>query len=82
MPNTFLHDNANKNSSFTLVSYNILADCHAQKSGYKFIDAEHLSQTYRHQRLMKEFKYMNSDVLCLQEVDTAYFADLKTALTV
>ena len=82
-PQPFHLEDFRKINTFTVASYNILADCHAQKSGYKFISAEHLSSTYRHQRLMTEFKFLDCDVFCLQEVGTSYFKDiLQPAMTV
>lgn len=70
--------------TFSVVSYNILADCHAQ-SDYtepgSWIAKEHLAIKYRHDRLMKEIHFLDSDIICFQEVGTDYFTSvLKPAL--
>ena len=66
--------------SFSIVSYNILADCHSQKdfTGEKapWITDEQLSIHSRHQQLMKELKYLDSDIVCLQEVEGSHMNDL------
>lgn len=61
---------------FTVASYNILADCHAKRTPYPWLSARHLSMDFRHKRLMQEFRFLDSDVLCLQEVDPDYFKDV------
>lgn len=70
--------------TFSIVSYNILADYHAQRDftgPNSWITKEHLSVDYRHSLLMKEFRFLDSDILCLQEVQTDYFTcTLKPAL--
>ena len=64
--------------SFSLVSYNILADYHAQRDyvppGGSWVSTEHLSIEYRHKRLMQELVWLDSDIICLQEVGTEYFS--------
>jgi len=60
---------------FSVASYNILADCHAQRTSYPWVSKEHLSMTHRADRLRKEIRYLDADVLCLQEVDPNYYAD-------
>ena len=62
-------------NSFSVVSYNILAECHRIKCGaeYSYTPAEFLGQDYRHGLLMKELRYLNADIVCLQEVNPAYF---------
>lgn len=62
--------------TFTLVSYNILADCHAQRGEYKWISDEHLSVEYRHQRLMKELQFLDPDVICIQEIGPDHYNKL------
>jgi len=70
--------------TFSIVSYNILADYHAQRDyagPNSWITKEHLAVDYRHSRLMKEICLLDSDILCLQEVQTDYFiSTLKPAL--
>lgn len=63
---------------FTLGSYNILADFHAQRDygTASWLTAEQLSLSSRHQRLMEELIYLNQDVICLQEVGGDYMHDV------
>jgi len=65
---------------FTLGSYNVLADYHAQKDyGHgmaPWLTPEHLSLSSRHQRLMEELAYLDEDVICLQEVGGDYMHDM------
>jgi len=65
---------------FTVGSYNILADFHAQKdygNGMaSWLTAEELSLSSRHQRLMEELIYLDEDVICLQEVGGDYMHDM------
>lgn len=65
---------------FTLVSYNILADCHAQRSPYAWTPRECLAQEFRHKLLLEELDFLQTDIVCLQEVGTAYFPTLQEAL--
>lgn len=65
--------------TFSAVSYNILADCHAQRDYTEpgsWITKEHLAIKYRHDRLMKEIQFLDSDIICFQEVGTDYFTSL------
>ncbi|ESN98480.1 hypothetical protein HELRODRAFT_192950 [Helobdella robusta] len=65
-------------NSFTIASYNILADCHAQRD-YKtstWVTAEELSVNSRHERIMQEVKFIDADVYCFQEVGTDYFRNV------
>jgi len=63
---------------FTLGSYNILADFHAQRdySMTSWLTPEQLSLNSRHQRLMEELIYLDEDVICLQEVGGDYMHDV------
>ena len=58
---------------FSVVSYNILADCHAPLSKYPWITPDHLSQEYRNKKLLQELQYLDADILCLQEVGSQYY---------
>lgn len=58
---------------FTVVSYNILADCHLKRSDYSFTQPQFLDIGYRHKRMMKELVYLNGDVVCMQEVGPEYY---------
>lgn len=65
---------------FTLVSYNILADCHAQRSPYAWTPRECLTQEFRHKLLLEELDFLQADIVCLQEVGPAYFPTLQEAM--
>ncbi|KAK7476266.1 hypothetical protein BaRGS_00032459 [Batillaria attramentaria] len=58
---------------FSVVSYNILAECARTRNDYSYTAPEFLGQEYRHGLLMKELQYLNGDIVCLQEVNPAYF---------
>ncbi|KAL8611335.1 hypothetical protein ACOMHN_014390 [Nucella lapillus] len=67
------NDSVAPQDRFSVVCYNILAECHRRKSTYKNTPDEFLGQEYRHNRLMQELKYLDGDIVCLQEVDPDYF---------
>ncbi|XP_035827524.1 actin cytoskeleton-regulatory complex protein pan1 [Aplysia californica] len=58
---------------FSVVTYNILADCHLRRWDYSFTEPQYLDQTYRHNLMMKELDYLDGDVVCLQEVNPLYY---------
>ena len=69
----------NPSNTFSLVTYNILADCHAQRDYNKadsWISEQELSMKSRHRLLMEEFKLLDADVICLQEVGSEYFEEV------
>ena len=63
---------------FSIVSYNILADCHMRKipNTYDYTEPQFLDQEYRHKLLIEELKYLDSDIVCMQEVGPDYFKNL------
>jgi len=71
---------ADASRCFTLGSYNILADYHAQKDYGRgrapWLTAEELSLSSRHKRLMEELVYLDEDIICLQEVGGDYMQDM------
>ncbi|XP_076445684.1 uncharacterized protein LOC143283364 isoform X2 [Babylonia areolata] len=66
-------DSVKPDNCFSLVSYNILAECNRVKADYSYTAEEFLCQDYRHSLLMKELQYLDGDVICLQEVNPDYF---------
>ena len=62
-------------SAFSVVSYNILADCHTKPSYYPYRDPKYLEQDSRHGVLMAELKALDADIFCLQEVGSTYYAE-------
>lgn len=59
--------------TFSVVSYNILAECARLRSDYSYTAPEFLGQEYRHALMMREIQYLNGDIVCMQEVNPAYF---------
>ena len=60
---------------FSVISYNILADCYAHNAGYWY--CKNLERTVRHESLMKELSSLNhATILCFQEVTKDYFSFL------
>lgn len=69
----------NPSNMFSLLTYNILADCHAQRDYNKagsWISEQELSMKSRHRVLMEEFKVLDADVVCLQEVGSDYLKEV------
>ncbi|XP_055888209.1 uncharacterized protein LOC106076991 isoform X1 [Biomphalaria glabrata] len=58
---------------FSVVSYNILADCHLKRGDYSYVKPQFLETVYRHFLLMKELTYLDGDIVCLQEVNPSYY---------
>lgn len=54
--------------SFTVLSYNILADAYASSDMYIYCPTWALSWTYRRQNLLREIVKYHADIVCLQEV--------------
>ncbi|XP_066264484.1 uncharacterized protein [Branchiostoma lanceolatum] len=69
------HSHEDKARQFSVVSYNILADCHVSPQTYPCCPEEHLPMSARHQQLEKELHYLNGDIVCLQEVGTTYYQE-------
>ncbi|XP_043919403.1 CCR4-Not complex 3'-5'-exoribonuclease subunit Ccr4-like [Protopterus annectens] len=61
---------------FTVVSYNILADCYIPSGCYPHVPVEKLKMTERHKQLITELKFLDGDIVCLQEVDPHYYKDI------
>lgn len=74
LPNNAIMD---KSRQFSVVSYNILADCHFHKvikDRYPAEEKHFLELPVRHKRLMSELSYIDADVVCLQEVEPEYYS--------
>ncbi|XP_021377441.1 uncharacterized protein LOC110465734 isoform X1 [Mizuhopecten yessoensis] len=76
IPNPSYHLTGDSNKQFSVVSYNILAQCHLERNDYSFTESQYLEESYRHQNLMKEIKYLNADLVCMQEVGPLYYESL------
>lgn len=59
--------------SFTVLSYNILADAYASSEIYSYCPTWALSWTYRRQNLLREIVKYHADIVCLQEVQNDHF---------
>ncbi|KAI3889613.1 hypothetical protein MKW92_023864 [Papaver armeniacum] len=62
-------------SSFSVLSYNILADLCATPSRYSYCPASTLNWEYRSQNLLREIIRYDADVICLQEVQHDHFEE-------
>lgn len=54
--------------TFTVLSYNILADAYATSESYSYCPSWALSWPYRRQNLLREIVGYHADIVCLQEV--------------
>uniref|UniRef100_A0A0E0BAF3 poly(A)-specific ribonuclease n=4 Tax=Oryza glumipatula TaxID=40148 RepID=A0A0E0BAF3_9ORYZ len=61
--------------TFSVLSYNILADAYATSDAYSYCPTWALSWTYRRQNLMREIIGYHADIICLQEVQLNHFED-------
>ncbi|KAK3150579.1 hypothetical protein QOZ80_3AG0235020 [Eleusine coracana subsp. coracana] len=61
--------------SFTVLSYNILADAYATSDTYSYCPTWALSWTYRRQNLLREIVDYHADIICLQEVQNNHFEE-------
>nr|ACL53360.1 unknown [Zea mays] len=61
--------------TFTVLSYNILADTYATSDAYSYCPTWALTWTYRRQNLLREIIGYHADIICLQEVQVNHFED-------
>uniref|UniRef100_A0A5B7B6Q0 poly(A)-specific ribonuclease n=1 Tax=Davidia involucrata TaxID=16924 RepID=A0A5B7B6Q0_DAVIN len=59
--------------TFTVLSYNILADVYASSELYSYCPSWALSWPYRRQNLLREIVGYRADIVCLQEVQSDHF---------
>ncbi|AQK65501.1 Carbon catabolite repressor protein 4 homolog 1 [Zea mays] len=59
--------------TFTVLSYNILADTYATSDAYSYCPTWALTWTYRRQNLLREIIGYHADIICLQEVSLSIF---------
>ncbi|XP_031740193.1 carbon catabolite repressor protein 4 homolog 1 isoform X2 [Cucumis sativus] len=64
---------ASSSGSFTVLSYNILADVYATSESYSYCPSWALSWPYRRQNLLREIVGYHADIVCLQEVQSNHF---------
>ena len=75
VPNPNFGGTADSSKQFSVVSYNVLADCHLFKNDYSFTHPDHLEPDYRLNKLMEEIQFLDADIVCLQEVDPDFYQD-------
>ncbi|CAE1156954.1 unnamed protein product [Acanthosepion pharaonis] len=67
-----------KSKQFSVVTYNILADCHFRRNDktdrYPADEKPFIELPARHKRLMAELCYIDADIVCLQEVEPEYYS--------
>lgn len=73
IPNPSYQKITEPGKQFSVVSYNILAQCHLERNDYSFTEPQYLSASYRHEKLVKELQYLDGDIVCMQEVGPTYF---------
>ncbi|KAL8136213.1 carbon catabolite repressor protein 4 homolog 1-like [Apium graveolens] len=61
--------------TFTVLSYNILADVYASTELYSYCPSWALSWPYRRQNLLREIVGYRADIVCLQEVQSDHFEE-------
>ncbi len=68
--------------TFTVLSYNVLADLYATSDMYSYCPPWALSWAYRRQNLLREIVNYRADILCLQEVPFYLIAFHQCALDI
>ncbi|XP_059646437.1 carbon catabolite repressor protein 4 homolog 1-like [Cornus florida] len=61
--------------TFSVLSYNILADVYASSELYTYCPSWALSWPYRRQNLLREIVGYRADIVCLQEVQSDHFEE-------
>ncbi|KAL9262097.1 Carbon catabolite repressor protein 4 homolog 2-like protein [Drosera capensis] len=61
--------------TFTVLSYNILADVYATSESYSYCPSWARSWNYRRQNLLREIVGYRADIVCLQEVQSDHFEE-------
>lgn len=65
----------NGGDTFTVMTWNVLADIYATVEAYPFCDPFTLAWNYRKDRILVELLAYNPDIICLQEVQGDHFED-------
>jgi len=58
-----------------VLSYNILAQSNLRREHFPYSSTECLKWSYRKNRILKELSQSNSDIICVQEIDSAFYYD-------
>ncbi|EZG44351.1 endonuclease/exonuclease/phosphatase family protein [Gregarina niphandrodes] len=62
-------------STFTVMTWNVLADIYATSEAYPCSEPHVLSWTFRRERILAEIIGYNPDIICLQEVQGDHFEE-------
>ncbi|XP_062599170.1 uncharacterized protein LOC134260634, partial [Saccostrea cucullata] len=71
----FQDDITDPAKQFSVVSYNILAQCHLERGDYSFTEPQFLAADHRYQKVLQELRYLDGDIVCLQEVEPGFYND-------
>ncbi|XP_059143429.1 nucleolar protein dao-5-like isoform X2 [Physella acuta] len=61
---------------FSVVSYNVLAECHMARGDYSYTPKEMKNNDFRTETLLKELEYLDGDIVCLQEVSPSLYKNV------
>jgi mRNA deadenylase 3'-5' endonuclease subunit Ccr4 len=64
-----INTNYQDQPSFTMMTYNVLAQSLIKRTWYPYCEKQTLTMKYRQECIMKELTYYLSDIICMQEVD-------------
>jgi CCR4-NOT transcription complex subunit 6 len=67
--------------SFSVASYNILADSIVDMGMYHYVDPIYMDKQYRMKLVLNDLKTLSSDIVCLQECEQSVFDFLKSNLS-
>ncbi|KAE8645782.1 hypothetical protein Csa_017169 [Cucumis sativus] len=70
-----LDGRVSSSGTFTVLSYNILADVYATNETFSYCPSWALSWPYRRQNLLREIVGYRADIICLQEVQSDHFVE-------
>jgi RNA exonuclease NGL2 len=81
-PSSFAERDSNNAATFTVMTYNMLAQCLAKSDLFPFLKkgGPILKRKNRHAKFLAEFQHYQPDIACLQEVDETFTADFGQAL--
>ena len=69
------HNSTPEPRTFTVATYNVLADLYCNSDMYGYVPDWALAWAYRRQNILKEIVNYNADILCLQEVQSDHYED-------
>lgn len=72
----WFHSLSSRTHNFSIISYNILAECNILAHHFKTKDLENLKIMARLQLITNELEQIPLDIICLQEVDCFFVENL------